>query len=711
MTARSRIISSIAMVTAIVASAVVTATVAQPVASAGGQVPSVAATDISIPGEDQILQGLSSGHPRLIVTAGSLPALQQKVATDPIASTWYAAVKARATALLAVPPVTYTKPDGFRLLEVSREVVRRMYDLGLVWLVEGDPAVAARAAQELAAVIAFPDWNPIHFLDTAEMTHAVAIGYDWFFPALDGAQRAALEQAITDKGLVPARDAYAGVAPLLTSYWVIADHNWNNVVNAGMTMGALAIGDVNPQLASYVAHEALTRIPYALAHYSPDGGWPEGVSYWEYATEYTGYLVTGLLSALGTDFGLSEVDGFALTGEMPIQMTAPTGQRYNWADDGEPRYGPSVPFMFWLAQRFGREAYRSYQVARAQPAALDVVWYSPPTGSETLPEARLFAGIDVSSARQAWDDRGAWWVGAKGGRPAFNHNQLDSGSFSLEAFGERWAIDLGKENYNVPGYWEANPGGRRWSYYRSRAEGHNTLVLDPDACEDQDPLSTSKVVRFESASDGAFSIIDLTGAYRATPVTRGVGLFGGKRVVVQDELALTESTDVWWFMHTRASIGLTDNNRTAILTQNGKQIRATLLAPAQAAFSVQDAAPFPSSPQAPENTDNVEVRKLTVHLQADSPTTITVNFDEGTAQVPPTVALDQWSLDGTDKSVTIQAPVSNELSVNPCKGLPPTTTTTPGTPQAPGPSSAAARRARTMPLTGLPSMAVPTFTG
>ncbi|MEZ5136339.1 MAG: hypothetical protein R2699_15110 [Acidimicrobiales bacterium] len=57
--------------------------------------------------------------------------------------------------------------------------MRRLYDLGLVWLVEGDPAYAARGWAELEALIAFPDWNPIHFLDTAEMTHAVAVGYDW----------------------------------------------------------------------------------------------------------------------------------------------------------------------------------------------------------------------------------------------------------------------------------------------------------------------------------------------------------------------------------------------------------------------------------------------------------------------------------------------------------------------------------------------------
>ncbi|MEZ5144615.1 MAG: heparinase II/III family protein [Acidimicrobiales bacterium] len=456
---------------------------------------------LALPDAGAVLAGLRAGHPRLILTPEAVDELRQRIVTDPTSHAMYDAVKARALALLGEPPLTYTKPDGFRLLETSRAAVRRLYDLGLVWLVDGDPQVAARGWQELAAVTAFPDWNPVHFLDTAEMTHAVAIGYDWLYDALTPSQRTSVEQAIAAKGLGPARDAYAGVAPLLTSYWTAVDHNWNNVVNGGITMGALAVGDVEPALASYDAHEALTRLPAALAHYAPDGGWPEGVSYWEYATEYTGYVLTGLQTALGTDFGLSAVEGLDRTGDVPIQLTGPSGQRFNWADDGEPRFAPSVPILFWLAQRFSRPDYRDYQLAHAEPAALDVVWYRPAGGSAPAPALdRLFEGVDVASLRQSWSDPTGWWVGAKGGRPSFNHNQLDAGSFVLEAKGERWAIDLGREDYNVAGYWEQQAGGRRWTYYRSRAEGHNTLVLDPDACEDQDPYATSVVTRFRSAS-------------------------------------------------------------------------------------------------------------------------------------------------------------------------------------------------------------------
>ncbi|MEZ5205999.1 MAG: hypothetical protein R2690_03225 [Acidimicrobiales bacterium] len=207
-----------------------------------------------------------------MLTPEGVTDLQARIAGDATAASLYAGVKARATALLGRSAADL-KPDGFRLLETSRRrpahvrprpgVARR-----------GDPAYAARGWSELEALAAFPDWNPIHFLDTAEMTHAVAIGYDWLYAALTPTQRATVAQAIIDKGLTPGRMSYDGTAIVAVSYWTGVTNNWNNVVNGGLTIGALAVGDLDPALASYVAHEALTRLPGAMANYAPTAPGP-----------------------------------------------------------------------------------------------------------------------------------------------------------------------------------------------------------------------------------------------------------------------------------------------------------------------------------------------------------------------------------------------------------------------------------------------------
>ena len=76
----------------------------------------------------------------------------------------------------------------------------RVYVLGLLYRLEGKPAYAERAWQELDAAARFPDWNPRHFLDTAEMTHAFAVAYDWLYDSWTPEQRALLRQAMVGEG-------------------------------------------------------------------------------------------------------------------------------------------------------------------------------------------------------------------------------------------------------------------------------------------------------------------------------------------------------------------------------------------------------------------------------------------------------------------------------------------------------------------------------
>lgn len=637
------------------------------------------ASQIVIPPPASIFDTLRPGHPRLLVTADTLQPLRDRVASDPASAGMYQQTRARATALLGEPPVVYDKPDGLRLLEVSREVVRRIYDLGLVWLVESDPQYAARAWTELEAVSNFPDWNPLHFLDTAEMTHAVAIGYDWFYDALTPAQRDTVATAIATKGLEPARQVFTGQAVLAVSFWAVVDHNWNNVVNGGLTIGALAVGDVVPELASFVAHEALVRLPAALANYAPDGGWPEGVGYWEYATEYTVFALAALQTALGSDFGLSDADGLAFAGEVPIHLTGPTGQRFNFADDGEPRFAPAAPFQFWLASRYGRSVLRDYQLPFAGASALDALWYTPGgPPSEQLPLDRLFAGIDVASLRGGWTSD-ASWVGFKGGDNGYNHNQLDLGHFVFDAEGERWALDLGKDDYNLPGYFQPWPGGGRWQYYRNRAEGHNTLVIDPDACEDQDPRAVATITRFERSATDALAVTDLTNAYRGRSVRRGVWLRDRSTLLVQDEIAADPAdaarggADVWWFMHTRATIDVATDGRSAMLALNGKQVRVRLLAPAGAVFSVEEAVPLPTSPHPSAQGANAGVHKLAVHLGVSEPTTVAVVLEPDESADPEDIEvapLRDWHLAGASTALERTAAVSVP-SPNACELAPP----------------------------------------
>ncbi|MBI1373499.1 MAG: DUF4962 domain-containing protein [Phycisphaera sp.] len=600
--------------------------------------------DASLPPVDHILDNLKPTHPRLLVDAGAFDALKQRIETDATSRRWYGQIESYAKSLIEEPPSDRVIPDGKRLLSTSREVLRRVYALAMVYRVTGDRRYVDRCWAELDAVSRFKDWNPSHFLDVAEMTHAFAIGYDWLYDAWTDAQRKTIREAIVRQGLTPGLNSYSGKEHY--GWWTDAVHNWNQVCNGGLTLGALAVADEEPDIARQIVHGALTSVPRAMREYAPDGAYHEGPSYWGYGTEYSVLMIAGLESALGTDFGLSGYEGFSNTAWFPVTMTGPTGHTFNFADAKYRPPGPAYA-MFWLANRFRLPGVTRVAADYAKPYPLDLLWYRPvadDASASAAPTATYWRDLEAVAMRTSWADKDATWVAFKAGSPALNHAHADVGSFVLEALGQRWAVDLGPDNYNMRGYFDR--GKTRWTYYRLRAESHNTLVINPDAGPDQSPSGSAKVVRYD-VDDAAwrFGVMDLTPVYAGRAVTRvrrGIAL-AGPRVVVRDEIDVKSggAVDLLWSMQTTAAVAIADDGRGAVLTQRGRTLVATLLSPADARFSVRAAEPLPTSPNPRGQAGNGVTRTLTIRLPRFGGGALSVLFTpiaQGAADAPPVAA-------------------------------------------------------------------------
>jgi hypothetical protein len=590
------------------------------------------ARELPIPPAAEILSTLRPGHPRLIANNTDFAALRSRVRTDATARDWFGKLKAEGDRLLLAEPARYEIPDGLRLLSTSRRVLLRVQTLALLARITGDTNYTARTWRELEAAAAFPDWNPRHFLDTAEMTHAFAIGYDWLYHEWPAASRDALRAAMVEKGLRPALELYRK-----NSGWTRARHNWNQVCNGGLGLGALALAHVEPALAGEILSAALKSLQLPMREFAPDGAWAEGPGYWNYATTYNCDFLAAVESALGTDFGLGALPGFADAGWFPIYLTGPLGRTFNYADgsDGTIR----APHLFWMASRFDRPAYAAYQREVASPHPLDLVWWRPEFGAvsrEALPPNKQFRVAEVATLRNRWSDRNALFVGFKAGDNRANHSNLDLGSFVLDALGVRWVVDLGADDYNLPGYF----GRQRWTYYRMRAEGHNTLVLNPDAEPDQDPAAAARMTAFDPHPERAFAEADLTPAYarHARQVTRRVSLVDGSRVVIRDRVKADSPARLWWFLHTRAEADLADHGREVTLKQEGQRLHVRLAEPEGVRFAVMDAQPLPTSPRPEKQSANAGVRKLAIHLPEVRDARLTVILTPWlTGQEPPTL--------------------------------------------------------------------------
>ncbi len=586
---------------------------------------------ISIP-----LERLRTDHPRLSLDTGRLARVRQDMAADPTLARGAADRLRLARNLLDDPVATYEKPDGKRLLSVSRKVLDRVTTLSFARWLDGDRRFTERAWREMEAAAAFPDWNPSHFLDTAEMTRALALGYDWLYADLTPAQRAALEQAILEKGLRPGLAAYARKVP-----WATCDHNWNQVCNGGLGIGALALADRHPAEARTVLEHALRGLPIAARAYGPDGAGLEGPTYWTYGCGYHVAFLDALQTALGTDLGQGDLPELGRSGAYQIYLSGAGRRRaFDFEDCGSGTI--SAPAHFWLARRFHQPAYawlrqQALDQRTDDVEVWDLLWHDPrgrDFDTAALPLDRHFRHAESASMRSSWTDPDALVLAFQGGDNTFNHWHLDLGSFILEAGGERWIIDSGVEKQTYQAHQHKLP---RWQFYRVRAEGHNTLVLNPAAftnAPDQEPKGRAAITSFESTPAGARAELDLTGGYarQARSVRRTFELAEGRRaVVVSDAVQADAPADLWWFAHTEAEVKLTADARFALLSRNGKQFGVRLEEPATARFGVMEARPLPGSPDPAIQDHNKGRRKLFIHLENVTDAHLRVRF----APVPP----------------------------------------------------------------------------
>jgi hypothetical protein len=590
---------------------------------------------------DTLLNNLHLEHPRLMLKNDRFADLKKRSETDTTLQTYVQKAIQTADKTLTKPLLEHKIPDGLRLLATSRDCMARVYALGLAWRWTGEQKYADNLLENILAVCNFPDWNPRHFLDTAEMSHAVGVAYDWLYPILSKTDREKIQNGLIQHGLEPGLKAYAGTEKY--GWWVKCDHNWNQVCNAGLIVGALAIAETHPQYAQQIIPQAVASFPRALKMYGPDGAWAEGPGYWDYATRYTMFGLTALDTALGTDFDLLKIEGVSLAGLSPIYSTGPTGMFLSYADCGErPRHSP-MSSMFWLANVFNdpfvADAEHRLIAKTDRVSPQHVVWYIPkPDGDIKQPslDKRFRGPVELALLRSAWNDPNALWVGIKAGYNEANHSHLDLGTFELDALGIRWARDLGSDNYNMPGYF----GDQRWQYYRLITKSHNVPTLNG---QEQDPSGTATLTQFDTTGAFPYAQIDLTQGYpgQAKSILRGIALINNRRAaLVQDEFELDVQTNIAWGITTDADIQI--DGTTATLTQDGQILKAHILSPANAGFSIE------SAEQEPPEKKNEGVKRLMIHLvdQQDK-TRITVLFSpqwpEGelikTAEVTP---LSEW---------------------------------------------------------------------
>ena len=361
----------------------------------------------------------------------------------------------------------------------------------------------------------------------------------------------------------------------------------------------------------------------------------------------------------GTTFAIDKMEGLDKAATSILYLQSSYGS-FNFSDADVEVIYPEA--LYYLSNHYNNPSATAVNLSKNKRKTTSVyntpfalIWYNTDiddsNDSITLPYDATFSGDGAFAVmRDSWIDDYGTYVGIKAGRAVYNHSHLDLGSFIFETEGERWAIDLGKDNYNLPDYWDSNE--KRWKFYRLRAEGHNTIVINPDSTgADMNLKAVAEIESQKSSEKGAITVVNMTDALKKDVLSARRGFFltdDRKSLVVRDEVTLLAPTDeFYWTMHTQATEALIDGNRV-IISSAGKKMLLEFACNADFDISFEDAVARPGMPTVANENQNAGVKKIVLKVHGKKTVNLTAKLSPLDVMTTPIsdydISIDDWNL-------------------------------------------------------------------
>lgn len=578
-------------------------------------------------------------HPRVLIGKSEFDRLREAYANDEQYKSIATKALQSARTYLGQKPLEYKYDDAMRMLNTARNAYLRFFYMGYAWQITGDRAYVDRAYEEICALGKFPDFNTSHIIDAGEFAMALAVAYDWFYDGFTEEQRAYAAQVCVEKGLKPLASGMYGrltsTSNGTNSYGSFRwRSNYNSIVVGGCLNAAVAAAEYDPDYCFEIVENCLKGYEYSLAEVMPGGGWNEAPGYWNYAFEYINVGLSTLNSAFGTDYCLSRSMGMEETLKFAIATLGATGAN-NFHDMGNTSSNSYAEFMY-LSQLYNNKTaydlrYNDVVARNSGFSKGDFIYYNPDGLSENATEldtVNYVKGVELFSVRDSFDfENDEFFFSTHFGTTSGYHQHNDCSTFVLDIMGQRWAADLGSENYNL----QNELGYPEHSIYRKRAEGHNVMVINPADYANSMEQNTGKFVpitEYAYNDTDAYVKADMSEVY-AQAESMEIGYYidrENQSVTMRNEFTLTnDDSEVYWFMHTTADVSISGD--TAYLTKDDKTVKLEFDTNADSAeLLVMAAQPLPTSPQVPEQNTNSGYSKVAIKLTSGDYTTLTVKI-------------------------------------------------------------------------------------
>lgn len=608
-------------------------------------------------------------HPRLFVTRSQVDRLKELIASDEIVSKQYTYIMGQVGKAMGDEKLEYGFQDKYRMHDRAERFQKNMQLFGLAYLLTGDRKYVDRAWVDLSEICQFPDLNTPHIIDTGMFLTGLAVAYDWMYDAWTDDQRNKMAETAINLGIKPQRLAFYGRlqgcaagsndrSTQISGIFPKWASNYNTIANSGLAIAALAFMEKDREICSDALEKSIRSIEYTMKCYEGDGCWVEGPVYWGKATAALTAMLDAIEGVLGSDFGLTNAVGFDKTASYIISMQSEKGiNNYHDANDmTNPAYNSQLT---WLGTTYADKDIinfrrRQFKQDYYNTNSLEMLQYSKNydmiegmiDDNVELPKLSVAHGsVEAFSARSAYFDKNAFYVSAHGGSVGAYHSHNDAGTFVLDMIGEKWAIDLGTENYNI--------GISNDQIYRKKTEGHNTITINDQSGYNQTESAFVPIIDKKQGIGEAYVVYDMSDAYSdATKAYRG--FFADKNMselTVRDELVLGKQSDVCWYMHTKAAVDIDNGNNQIVLTRNEKKIYLKWTSNVDAVASCDSATLQSSTAQ----TQNSGVSRIKIAMSGTGNMNLEVRFSPY-GNSPSKGAIAQWQTsDSTDAPVVLAA--------------------------------------------------------
>ncbi|MCX7706327.1 MAG: heparinase II/III-family protein [bacterium] len=285
--------------------------------------------------------------------------------------------------------------------------------------------------------------------------------------------------------------------------------NWCAVCCGNIGIAAFLAGRDGIYFEKIVNH-CIDAIRRYFDNFDSDGGWVEGISYWNYGVTHAVRFADALYRATDGKINLFDHPKLQLAGFFPLHCFLPPGSFVNFGDAySRTQLNRETIFLLAKHTKLGKQIAWLLKHIDLRDFEDIIALREIKIPRPEIPERTFihFKDIDWVITRKGWNDKNGPVLAVKAGNNGEPHNQVDVGQFIFHVFGEDFLCDRGAGQYSKD-YFSA----KRYESPFCSAEGHSLIFIDGKSQGIGKEYSGKIIEASHSISQDIISI-DMTDAY------------------------------------------------------------------------------------------------------------------------------------------------------------------------------------------------------